>query len=284
MEIAYVYPQKLKVVAKEEAIGAEPQTHAEELTNVRCRFELVVKTPLVLVPYSDDLKLRGIQYWKLSRFGQVTAFRLVSKEFSSEAASVFFGKNTFEIHDTTASLDGTQSRVVAHRWLEYMDKLGLLQHLRRLNVDMRLAVGGQSKWHVHRTFAAIVSIERLERLVITVDMRELWYAEYEYDEDYHFYYENAAPYPREWPGVCMLAWAASAVPKEGYNDDKLLQVFIPQVRKVQRLVKSWMAKKDDDCEKFWRAADWETPPEGFATPNIAAAVERIRARQRPEQQ
>ena len=285
LEFAYVYPQKLKVVVKEEAVGAEPQTHAEELTNVKCQFHLVVKTPLSLVPYTGGYKLRGIQYWNLSRFGEVTAFRLVSKDFSSEASAIFFGKNIFEIHDTTASLAGAQSRVVAHRWLEYMDKLGLLQHLRRLNVDMRLADGGQSKWHVHRTFAAIVSIERLERLVVTVDMAELWNAgEDEFDEDYQFHYYNAAPYPKEWPGVRMLAWAASAVPKKGYSDDKVLRVFIPQVRKVQRLVESWMARKDDDREKFWCAADWETPPEGFATPNIAAAVERIRARQRPEQQ
>jgi hypothetical protein len=49
-------------------------------------------------------------------------------------------------------------RVVAHRWLEHMDGLGVLRHIRKLNIV------------IHRTFAAITWKTWLEHLIIDLDM------------------------------------------------------------------------------------------------------------------
>ncbi|KAF2818800.1 hypothetical protein CC86DRAFT_460928 [Ophiobolus disseminans] len=221
-----------------------------------------------------------IANWVAEKSRLLAAFLEVTREFADAVIPIFFGLNTFEIHESSRF---SEERAMAHRWLEHMDKLGFLQHLRRLNVDMGMRVGGQTKWHIHCTFVAIVSMEWLQHLVITIDMSELWFGGDEFDEDHHFQYENAAPLPMQWSGVRMLAWAASAVPKTTHNAGRVLEVFMLHVRQVENIVKGWMSMDDETPEKFWSGADWKTPAGGWATPNIANAVALICDRQKAAQ-
>lgn len=270
LEHTYVYPQKLKITAKTRSVGSEPETHVEELTNVKYSFQITAKTPRGLVSIGHPR--------------HVLAFRLVGKDYAQIATELFFGKNTFEIHDASPSLRrSTRTKVVAHRWLEYLDRHGLLQYFRKLNIDINLEAGHQHKWHVNRTFAALVSVKWLERLVIDLEMECLIFFR-EFDEDISFYESPAECYPREWPGPRMLPWAESARVKPGRKANKILRVYIPKNRKAERSVKEWMKKADDDHDKFYSAADWEVPEEGFATPNIDAAMANVRSRQFPEQE
>jgi hypothetical protein len=113
-----------------------------------------------------------------------------------------------------------------------MSKLGHLQDLRSLCVDISVGVHGQTKWHVYRAFAGIISIDLLRRLVITLDMTcFVQKLGHQYDPERGFRYTEASTAWDEWPGVRMLVWAASAVARQHHID---LRVFVPRYRAVQR--------------------------------------------------
>lgn len=119
LETAYIYPQRLKVVARYNE-------------NQKYRFELIVKTSLRLVPDTGRSELYGIHYWQLGNIAGTLAFRSVGRQFANEATPIFSGSNTFQLHEITPTFENASATTaVAHRWLKYMDRLGLLQHLRQ---------------------------------------------------------------------------------------------------------------------------------------------------------
>jgi hypothetical protein len=235
----------------------------EEATGTRYSFRLQAKVPKALVSYRDHPNWRvnncGPSYWDLDDPSVLLAARTTSKEFAVLIQEVFFGENTFELHDDTAtltSLSGERqdcrphcpcaepscphnARFVAHRWLELMMKHKCLALIRRLNVDINLKENSQAKWHVRRTFQVLVCMPHLRRLVITVDMSCFGKFGGEINKDLHFPFENAATEWHEWPSLPMLAWAESALgsrsttEKGKIRDNTALTVFVPQCGDVQ---------------------------------------------------
>jgi hypothetical protein len=290
VEYSCLYAQTIKVTARLKAVRPAPdnddedepesdnpdevETHVkediEELSTLVLAFNMTGKTPHGLVWMGLPSRILG--------------FRRVSKEYDQFATRFFFSKNTFEVYDASASLPFPpghfmnhypdmwtrhlpQVRVVAHRWLEYIDKHKLSQYLRKLNVDINLDTYHQHKWHVRRTFAVIVSIKDLKRLIIDLEMKCLIGGNFN-DGDVEFWH-YAECFPKQWPGVRMLSFA------------KIPDVYIPKNRLGEAVVKDWMDKPDH--KKFYSAADWDEPAEGFASDNIAGTMASVRARQDPQQ-
>jgi hypothetical protein len=142
-----------------------------------------------------------------------------------------------------------------------VDGHNLLGHVRKLNIGINLDKRHQHKWHVHRAFAAIVSMQNLKRLVIDLEMECLIYQGYRH-EDIYFREpsrESIEGFPKEWPEVRMLAWAEAAKINPDSKVDRPIPVYIPTNRQVERIVRHWMGEADDDHHKFYSAADWEVP-------------------------
>lgn len=305
--MTFKFEEVLKVIATAKYISDPPATHAEELVNINYFFTLVAKVPKALVP-GDNVGINcfGEHYWTLPHPRNLLAAGLVCKEFNKCIKSVFFGKNVFEVHDGTPCLakpdvviarsldanatlpppDRRQFRpdVVAHRWLELMLKFGCLELITGLNVDIDIEGDqGRTKWHVRRTFQAIIYMPKLRRLVVNVNMCGFISASEPYCEDVHFRNENACGDWEEWPGLRMLAWATAAVAPAKLKFWVALRVFVPQYRAVEPWVKRLMELAEDEREKFWVEEDWSEPPEGFAGNKIAEAIAGIRMRQRAGQ-
>lgn len=116
-------------------------------------------------------------------------------------------------------------------------------------------VYNQTKWHIYRTFAAIVAIPMLRRLVITPNMgcfTEGYFFEPEkWNADSDFWSRDACSEWDVWPGLRMLTWAASTIPAKKLKDDEVLNVFIPHCRAAEKWIEALVRMKDDDEEKWW---------------------------------
>jgi len=223
IDMFFHYIETLKVTAfniRPLPITNLSTTPAEEAKLARYVFWLVAKVPKALIPEEISKKFDthkyGPRYWKLDKPSVLLALRTVSKEFDTLITEAFFGKNTFELHDNTATLTRlpaetglchrhrpctlpacpNNARVVAHRWLELMMKHNCLHLIRKLDVDIDLAKGGQTKRHVRRTFQILVCMPNLRRLVITVNMScFLRKAADKFDPDIHFPFNNVVTTP-----------------------------------------------------------------------------------------
>jgi hypothetical protein len=279
LEFAFTFPEPLKIIASSRRIAADQpsNTTEEDSSNIRYKFSIVAKVPKALIPSNTPHKISefGQHYWKLSDPIHLLAAHGVNKEFDTVITKAFYSRNTFELHDRTASLrvvgsgrnfmGGEHARIVAHRSLELQSKLGNMAHIRSLNIDISInPFNGQYKWDVRRTFLAIAAIPDLRRLIITTNMYGFISdgpgPEYQ-DWDYHFWRDDTTPYPLEWCGVRMVSWAAS----------KKLKLYLPQYRAVEHVFKELMEMKDGDPYKFWIEDDWEEPINGFAALEIAKA-------------
>lgn len=260
LEHAFSFAEPLRVRYRGSLIGQEPQTHEEELTELRFEFRPFVKTSLALVAKDGSPQLRNIG-------GTLDLIRnpsSVSYEFGNQFSPIFYGNNTFEIED-----DRDDMRVGTHRWLELMERRGYLQKIRRLNIMISIGEEGQTKWHLRRIAWSILTMAKLERLVVNVDMGCFVSAYPRYfDPDYHFPYDNASIYPEQWAGVRMLMWA-----------DPAIDVFIPHFREMEDWLKGRMVMLDTRFKKFWVDTDWFDPSGTFPNATIAATVAGIESRQ-----
>lgn len=189
LEFVFVFDKDLKVVASSRRFCHTEFWVTEEKCSslVRYSFGIVAKTPKALVPSGTKNHLNevGDHYWSPAEPSKLLAARRVSKEFNGLISGIFFGMNTFELHDSTASLSPPgpwkkifdrkpapydEQMVIAHRWLEMQSKHGHLTSLRKLKIDIAIQKDGQRLWHVHRTFLAIVAIPKLQRVVVTLDL------------------------------------------------------------------------------------------------------------------
>lgn len=111
INMLFRYTETLKVTAF--AIVKPPgtassTTPAEEVASSRYAFRLVAKAPKALIPQRLSKVLNvhkyGPRYWRLDKPSVLLAARTVSKEFDALISEAFFGGNTFELHDNTATL------------------------------------------------------------------------------------------------------------------------------------------------------------------------------------
>jgi hypothetical protein len=121
---------------------------------------------------ADDANYLQSSYWYMGLPENVLQPRLVNREFN---------KNTFEVHDSIATLAKHHKKyvpcpkTVASEWLKRMSKLGLLNSVRKLEINLRFNEEDQTKAQFYRICTAAASMEMLERSVVTLDMTGLWY-------------------------------------------------------------------------------------------------------------
>jgi hypothetical protein len=267
-----VFPETVKVQYeskyKKHAKRAKYLSYAMQLRDTTFSFLPQVKAPLALVPQYHRLR-----YWDLGDTSMVLRIPgLVNAEFGNCVSSLFFGKNTFEIHDSDdAHQYGT------HRFLEVMHAVGKLHLFRNLNIDICIEWSGQTMWHLRRTSWLLLMITDLKRLVIDVDMRSFTHdldGAPEYDPDVHFLYENTATDFLQWSVLRMLSW---------HRTD--FEIFIPQFREAETWFKKQRSLLDTDPHKCWVRGDWEDQKGlGYPSDKVEEAVDAIKGRQVPEQE
>jgi hypothetical protein len=172
-----VYTEVIKIIAD----FTPPQRGTP---GAKVEYQLVAKIPGFLIPceyrYVDPHTLDACHYWYLGKPEDVLQARSVRKEFASIIKDKLSRKKTFEVHDSIPSLNRlssgymppikrneTEPKVVASGWLKRMSQLGLLNMITKLNIDIDLE-DCQLKSDVHRIFLATISMEELQRLVVTI--------------------------------------------------------------------------------------------------------------------
>jgi hypothetical protein len=266
IEYAFVFDQPIVVTVRRYIRNHMPTNHAEELTNIRFCFDVAIRAPLAIVPKSSHT--RHVSIGRTSDLicgrGKVCKATANSDDFQSIFEDVFYSKNTFELHDSNKPREfGT------HRWLELMSKRGYLSRVRNLNINICLGELGQSRWHLRRTTWAILSMPKLKRLVVDVDMRSLVRdPEDEYNVDIHFEYSNVTNLPRYWPMFRMLAWS-----------ELDFGIFIPQFREMETWTKALRVLTKGDHQKFWVREDWCELSKDSVSEEIRAAISKIKSRQ-----
>jgi hypothetical protein len=106
---------------------------------------------------------------------------VVNREFKVAIRDKFFKKNTFEVHDSIATLakhhkkNVSYTKTVASEWLTRVSKLGHLNSIRKPKLDLRFNEVDQTQAQSHRICTAAASMEMLERLVVTIDATGFWY-------------------------------------------------------------------------------------------------------------
>jgi hypothetical protein len=213
LEHAFVFDEPLKVEYKLTCAGVWSRDYAKQLTDVHFEAYAMIMVPLALVPKSEmpfPLNLGGTSevirnpWW-------------VNGLFAREFAHVFYGRNTFEIKDGRDS-----NRYGTHRWLELMHTRGYLRFFSRLNINISIAEDIQTKWHLRRVSWALLTMRRLNRLVINVDMGTFIAAYSDWNTDIDFLGMNASLDFKQWPVFRMLLWSR-----------KEIQIFVLQLRKME---------------------------------------------------
>jgi len=269
------------------------------------KFSSHVKVPRSMVPFNAAAVPAPHHYWTMEPPEIMLALLAVNKQMHKISKPVFYGENYFEIKDGIlglphhnfqegSSINGTQ---LAHRFLELMSwpkahdgtpRYGPrpLELMRKINVDMELypngcgEIPGQYAWHFERIINTLITIPRLQKLVINVRMGLL-----DVLGNLSPNKEKINPFtsPEVWPGWRKLPWAASAIPVENGEDGKSaagLKVFVPENRNVEKWLQNLIDMPDEAPAKiiYVIPEDWSTAecPSVLITQGLQKAEQRWR--------
>ena len=290
LRLVLVFPGKIRVTAAIRNDGTRPVRYFDQLRATSYTFQLAYKVPKFMIRTPTSPNERGY-YSDLESPEKLLAVCNVSKEIRKLAKEIFYGENYFEALDDCMSYrapshylefdfhrnGGEADGQSTQRWLELMSTSRFrdgslrydeppLQLIRKLNVDLGALYYGngfvsiQTAWHFDRIINALISMPRLEKLVINVRVSFL---RDEYEGLYGFLYAR----PELWPGLRKLPWARSKP-----------RVFIPEHRAAQRWLQALIDSPDDDKSKIALVSneDWNTnqSPPGMITDALGEACQR----------